>query len=102
MYDKMTKRRPLFVTKESLVSVPIPPKPPKSFRVTLEINSHSVRLDNVLLAALKSQTENSKLQAISRTQFKELFREGKVQIKGQNARPSSSLTRGITYVDILS
>lgn len=80
----------------------VPPRPPKSFRVTLEVFTKSDRLDNILLAALREQRESLDLQNISRTKFKELFIQGKVQIKGQNARPSSSLNRGITYVDILN
>jgi hypothetical protein len=79
----------------------IPPQPPKSFRVTLEVHTKNDRLDNILLAALRGQGENLDLQNISRTKFKELFMKGKIQIKGQNARPSSSINRGITYVDIL-
>ncbi len=79
----------------------VPPKPPHSFRVTLEILKSNTRLDNELLAALRAQKENIDLQNISRTQFKDLFNSGKIQIKGQRARPSSSLNRGITYVDIL-
>jgi hypothetical protein len=79
----------------------IPPKPPKSFRVTLELNTPTARLDVVLLTALREQHENLDLQNISRTKFKSLFIDGKIQIKGQNARPSSSLTRGTTFVDIL-
>ena len=79
----------------------IPPQPPKSFRLTLDLKSAQKRLDVVLLAALKAQSENLNLRDISRAKFKELFRDGKVQIKGQNATPSSSLAKGITYVDIL-
>ncbi len=79
----------------------VPPRPPKSYRVVLEVLTKSDRLDTVLLAVLREQRENLDLQNISRTKFKELFIQNKVQIKGQNARPSSSLNRGITYVDIL-
>ncbi len=79
----------------------IPPIPPKSFRVTLEVLAKNARLDQVLLAALKTQNQNLTLQNISRTQFKELFNQSKIQIKGQTARPSSSINRGTTYVDIL-
>lgn len=78
----------------------IPPKPAKSFRIVLELNRPESRLDTVLLSAIREQKENLNLQIISRTKFKELFDEGKIQIKGQIARPSSSLTRGTTYVDI--
>jgi len=79
-----------------------PPIPPKSFRITIEVNRSNERLDAILLAALRSQKENLNLQQLSRTKFKELFNEGKIQIKGQRARPSSSINRGITYIDILS
>ena len=79
----------------------IPPKPKNSFRVTLELFRPEKRLDAVLLAALKSQNENLNLREISRTEFKALFNNGRIQIKGQNARPSSALAKGITYVDIL-
>lgn len=79
----------------------VPPKPPKSFRITIEINRSQERLDARLLAALREQKDNLNLKMISRTKFKELFNDGKIQIKGQRARPSSSVNRGITYVDIL-
>lgn len=79
----------------------VPPKPPKSFRITLEINRSQERLDAQLLAALRGQKDNLNLQMISRTKFKDLFNDGKIQIKGQRARPSSSINRGVTYVDIL-
>ena len=79
----------------------IPPKPPKSFRITIELFKSAKRLDNVLLAALKAQNENLNLREITRTKFKELFTSGRIQIKGQKAGPSSSLAKGITYIDIL-
>jgi hypothetical protein len=79
----------------------IPPRPPKSFRITLEVTRSNTRLDTALLSALREQKENLDLQTISRIKFKELFYDGRIQIKGQNARPSSSLNRGLTYVDIL-
>lgn len=79
----------------------IPPQPPKSFRVTLELNRSQKRLDNVLLAALKAQNDNLDLREITRTKFKELFNSGKILIKGQRATPSSAVAKGITYVDIL-
>lgn len=79
----------------------IPPKPPKSFRITIELFKSAKRLDNVLLAALKAQNENLDLREITRTKFKELFTSGRIQIKGQKAGPSSSLAKGITYIDIL-
>lgn len=79
----------------------IPVQPPKSFRVTLELFRAEKRLDNVLLNALRSQNENLNLREITRTTFKELFNSGKIVIKGQRARPSSAVAKGITYVDIL-
>jgi hypothetical protein len=79
----------------------IPPKPANSFRIVLELNRPEKRLDAILLQAIKGQDDNLTLREISRTAFKELFAAGKIQIKGQNARPSSGLARGTTYVDIL-
>lgn len=79
----------------------IPPQPEKSFRITIELESPEKRLDSVLLAALKAQTEKPALSEISRTQFKALFNDGKIMIKGQRAKPTSSLAMGTTYVDIL-
>lgn len=55
----------------------------------------------MLLAALKVQTEQPALREISRAKFKELFSNGKILIKGQRAKPTSSLAKGTTYVDIL-
>lgn len=79
----------------------IPPQPPKSFRIVLELNKSTKRLDAVLLAAIKAQNEDLNLREISRTKFKELFNDGKILIKGQRATPSSGVAKGITYVDIL-
>lgn len=79
----------------------IPPQPANSFRITLDLFRSEKRLDNVLLAAIKQQNENLDLREISRSAYKELFNEGKIQIKGQKARPSSAVAKGITYVDIL-
>ncbi len=79
----------------------IPPQPANSIRITLELFRAEKRLDTVLLAAIKAQNENLDLREISRTQFKDLFNGGKIQIKGQNARPSSAVAKGITYVDII-
>lgn len=79
----------------------VPPKPDNSFRITLDLARAANRLDAVLLQAIKAQSENLTLREISRTAFKELFSSGKIQIKGQNATPSSGIARGITYVDIL-
>jgi Pseudouridylate synthases, 23S RNA-specific len=79
----------------------IPPQPPKSFRIVIELNKSSKRLDSILLAAMHEQSENMNLKNITRSKFKELFNDGKVMIKGQRATPSSALCKGTTYVDIL-
>lgn len=75
--------------------------PPNSFRIAIELNSSVSRMDTTLLNALKNQTENSALKNISRQGLKNLFLDGKIQIKGQRAKPSSGLAKGITYVDVL-
>ncbi len=79
----------------------IPPQAPNSFRIILEVTHSGSRLDNVLLAALRGQSQNIDLKNISRLAFKELFKNGKILIKGQKAKPSSGLARGTTYVDLL-
>lgn len=79
----------------------IPPVPPKSFRITVSLDYGSDRLDTILLNAMKEQNENTKLKNISRGGLKALFTNGKVTIKGQRAKPSSALAKGITYIDIL-
>jgi ribosomal 50S subunit-recycling heat shock protein len=79
----------------------VPPQPPKSFRVTIELESFEKRLDSILLAALKEQDAQPLLKQITRAKFKELFSSGKILIKGQRAKPTSSLAAGTTYVDIL-
>lgn len=79
----------------------IPPQPAKSFRIVLELNRSEKRLDTVLLAAIKAQNEDLNLREITRTKYKELFTSGKILIKGQKATPSSSVAKGVTYVDIL-
>lgn len=79
----------------------IPPQPHKSFRVTLELTRSAKRLDVVLLEALRNQKENLNLFNITRTTYKQLFLDGRVVIKGQRAKVSSSVAKGITYVDIL-
>lgn len=79
----------------------IPPQAKNSFRIVLELNRAEKRLDGVLLQALRDQNENINLKNISRVAFKELFKNSKVLIKGQNARTSSALAKGTTYVDIL-
>ena len=79
----------------------IPPQANNSFRIVLELNRAEKRLDSVLLQALRDQNENINLKNISRVAFKELFKNSKVLIKGQNAKTSSALAKGTTYVDIL-
>lgn len=79
----------------------VPPQPKNSFRVALTMNRGGQRLDAVLLQALRDQKENLNLRNISRVPFKELFTSGKVLIKGQRAKTSSTLARGTTYIDIL-
>ncbi len=79
----------------------IPPKPENSFRVILNLNASQSRMDTILLNALKSQNENLDLKNITRSGLKNLFNEGRIHIKGQRAKPSSSLASGTTYVDIL-
>lgn len=79
----------------------IPPQADNSFRIVLELNRAEKRLDSVLLQALRDQNENINLKNISRVAFKELFKNSKILIKGQNAKTSSALAKGTTYVDIL-
>ncbi len=79
----------------------IPPQPAHSFRITLDLLCACDRLDTVLLPALKKQIEQPRLKEISRSKFKDLFNDGKIFIKGQRAKPKSSVAKGITYVDIL-
>lgn len=79
----------------------VPPQPAKSHRIVLNLNYRESRMDNVLLEALRNQTENMSLKNISRGALKELFNESKIQIKGQRAKSSSALAKGVTYVDIL-
>lgn len=79
----------------------IPEQPKNSARVTIELAWPESRLDNILLEKMRTQEDNVALKSISRGGLKKLFIEGKVQIKGQKARPSSSLAKGVTYIDIL-
>ncbi len=78
-----------------------PPKPPNSFRVTLNLSSPQPRIDQVLLEELRKQSRNLDLREISRAKFKVLFKEKRIQIKGQSAVPSSALAQGTTVVDII-
>ncbi len=79
----------------------IPVQPPQSFRIILELNSRVSRMDTTLLNSLKAQKEHLNLRNITRQGLKNLFNKGQIQIKGQRARPSSALAKGITYIDIL-
>lgn len=79
----------------------IPVQPKNSFRVVLELANGAKRLDSPLLEALRAQDRNDELKRLSRTAFKKLFDEKRIQIKGQNAKPSSALAKGTTYIDIL-
>lgn len=76
-------------------------QPENSFRITLTVLSAKPRIDQVLLEELRKQSRNTILKRISRTEFKELFKKKRIQIKGQPAVPSSSLAAGSTEVDIL-
>lgn len=78
-----------------------PAQPANSFRITIELQHPESRMDNVLLNALREQNENAELKAISRSALKDLFNEKRIEIKGQRAKSSSALAKGITYVDIL-
>lgn len=78
-----------------------PAQPANSHRITIEIYARVGRMDTTLLNALKEQKEDLALRNISRQGLKNLFLDGKIQIKGQRAKPSSALAKGITYVDIL-
>jgi hypothetical protein len=79
----------------------VPPKPANSYRIVLDLHQPQKRLDTILLQEFKIQNDDLKLKEVSRSKLKELFSEGKILIKGQRANPSSSLAKGITYVDIL-
>lgn len=75
--------------------------PENSFRITLTVLNAKPRIDQVLLEELRKQSRNTLLKRISRTEFKELFKKKRIQIKGQAATPSSALAAGTTEVDIL-
>jgi hypothetical protein len=78
----------------------IPAPVPGAFRIALTLEFPESRMDNVLLQALRVQNENEKLKNISRSALKELFNQKKILIKGQRAKSSSALAKGVTYVDI--
>jgi len=80
---------------------PVPPRPRGSFRITLNLSVPAARLDTILIEALRNQSRNKDLSILSRAKLKELFAKKRVRIKNQAATPSSSLAKGVTYVDIL-
>jgi hypothetical protein len=86
---------------EAVAEFAPPPRPAKSFRIVLNLNFRESRMDNVLLKALHEQNENPSLKIISRGALKDLFTKSKIEIKGQRAKSSSAINKGITYVDIL-
>ncbi|MGK5088395.1 hypothetical protein WDW86_12620 [Bdellovibrionota bacterium FG-2] len=77
------------------------PQPKNAFRIDLTFTSARPRLDQALLEALRKQDRNLDLRSISRSAFKELFKQRRIKIKGQNALPASGLASGTTTVDIL-
>lgn len=79
----------------------IPLQPKNSSRITITLRERKDRLDGVLIGAMQSQNDYPNLKNITRTGLKNLFNKKKIQIKGQNARPSSAIAAGVTYVDIL-
>lgn len=79
----------------------IPPVPANSFRVTLTQTISGERLDGALMKALREQNDRPELKTLSRGKFKELFAAKKIHIKGQPAKPASTLSSGVTYIDIL-
>lgn len=79
----------------------VPSRPEKSYRIILNLNYRADRMDTVLLEALRNQNDNASLKIISRGALKELFNNGKIEIKGQRAKSNSAINKGITYVDIL-
>lgn len=83
-----------------MTDVTVPPVPAKAIRVTLDLPNGAERIDAVLLEELRNQEDGSPLRGISRTALKNLFNEKKIMIKGQRAKSSSALAKGVTYVDI--
>lgn len=83
------------------MTITTPEVPENSFRITLELETKAQRLDLVLLDALANQQDNKELASISKTQFKKLFTDKRVLIKGQSAKAKSAVNSGTTFVDIL-
>lgn len=84
------------------MTVKEPQKIDNALRIKLELENKAPRLDDVLLLALREQDENESLKEISKAQFKKLFTDKKVLIKGQNAKAKSPVNDGITFVDIIT
>jgi hypothetical protein len=89
------------MSETSAVTPPVPPRPRGSFRIVLSLSAPVARLDTVLIEALRTQNRNKDLSILSRAKLKELFAKKRVRIKNQAATPSSSIAKGVTYVDIL-
>lgn len=70
------------------------------FRVTINLDFAEDRMDHVLFNTLQAQDENVKLKNISKRALKRLFDDKKIFIKGQRAKASSRVNKGVTYVDI--
>lgn len=79
----------------------VPAKPANSARIVITLDYPESRMDNILLKACRDQDENLNLKNISRGALKALFTAGKIMIKGQRAKSSSALAKGVTYVDII-
>ena len=79
----------------------IPALPKNASRVVLNLSYPESRMDNILLREMRLLEDNVKLKNITRGALKKLFQDGKVQIKGQRAKTSSALAKGVTYVDLL-
>lgn len=82
------------------MSIKEPAKQEGCFRVAINLEKPTDRMDLALLEVLNNQDENAELKKISKKGLKNLFEEKKIFIKGQRARAKSSLASGLTYVDI--
>lgn len=79
----------------------IPEQPENSFRLAIKLEASEPRLDVALLFALQEQKVDDDMKKMTKTHLKKLFAEKKILIKGQSAKPKSSINKGLTYVDIL-
>jgi hypothetical protein len=78
-----------------------PPQPRNSCRVILELTAKS-RIDAALLAAFRGQADvPAVLKTLSRSNFKKLFKDKRVHLKGYSVQPSTMIAAGTTYIDIL-